>query len=49
MSQKVILACEECKSRNYTTNKTAQDRMNRLHIKKFCSTCGKHTVHVETK
>ncbi|MBU9710825.1 50S ribosomal protein L33 [Evansella tamaricis] len=49
MSQKVVLACEHCKSRNYTTNKTEQIRTTRIHIKKYCRTCGKHTKHVETK
>ncbi|MBU9720241.1 MULTISPECIES: 50S ribosomal protein L33 [Bacillaceae] len=49
MSQKVVLACHYCKSRNYTTNKTEQNRTTRLEIKKYCNTCGKHTAHVETK
>ncbi|UTR12494.1 MULTISPECIES: 50S ribosomal protein L33 [Evansella] len=49
MAQKIVLACEQCKSRNYTTNKTEQNRTNRLHINKYCKTCGKHTTHKETK
>ncbi|ADU28391.1 50S ribosomal protein L33 [Evansella cellulosilytica] len=49
MSQKIVLACDICKSRNYTTNKTEQERTNRLQINKYCKTCGIHTMHVETK
>ncbi|MDQ0255989.1 large subunit ribosomal protein L33 [Evansella vedderi] len=49
MPQKVVLACDVCKSRNYTTSKTEQNRTIRLQINKYCKTCGKHTTHVETK
>ncbi|MCR6098360.1 50S ribosomal protein L33 [Salipaludibacillus agaradhaerens] len=49
MSQKVILACQHCQSRNYATSKTDQDRAERLQIKKYCKICGKHTPHFETK
>lgn len=49
MSRKVVLACEQCKSRNYTTNKTEETRTKRLRINKFCKTCIKHTTHEETK
>ncbi|WP_203364263.1 50S ribosomal protein L33 [Bacillus sp. REN10] len=48
MANKLILACSECGSRNYSTSgKTTSD--GRLEIKKFCSTCNKHTVHKQTK
>ncbi|MCE7793845.1 50S ribosomal protein L33 [Salipaludibacillus sp. CUR1] len=49
MSQKVILACQHCHSRNYSTTKTAQNQSERLQINKYCKTCGKHTAHLETK
>ncbi|WP_184665402.1 50S ribosomal protein L33 [Texcoconibacillus texcoconensis] len=49
MRKKVALACRECKSRNYSTNKTEQKSNERLQLKKFCSQCGSHTVHEETK
>ncbi|WP_204558160.1 50S ribosomal protein L33 [Bacillus ectoiniformans] len=48
MTKKVVLACSFCGSRNYSTHKN-NDGGERLEIKKFCSTCNKHTVHKETK
>ena len=57
----VVLACEDCKERNYTTTKnkkTNKERITtknkktnkeRMELKKYCSTCKKHTVHKETK
>ncbi|WP_072890041.1 50S ribosomal protein L33 [Ornithinibacillus halophilus] len=48
MSKKVTLACAVCSSRNYTTNKNVSTQ-TRLEVRKYCKTCGKHTVHRETK
>lgn len=48
MGKKVALACTECQSRNYTADKNAS-RPERLEVKKYCKTCGKHTLHRETK
>ncbi len=31
-----ILACTECKRRNYTTTRNKRTMTNRLEIKKFC-------------
>ncbi|MCB5234843.1 MAG: 50S ribosomal protein L33 [Candidatus Cloacimonetes bacterium] len=41
----VILACEECKNRNYTTTRNKRKNPNRLELKKFCPSCRKHTNH----
>ncbi len=49
MRTKVILACDECLSRNYSTVKNKQTHSERLVVKKFCKRCGKHTMHKETK
>ncbi|MCX5808592.1 MAG: 50S ribosomal protein L33 [Proteobacteria bacterium] len=49
MRQLVILACTECKNRNYTTTKNKQKTPDRLEIKKFCKSCKRHTAHRETK
>ncbi len=44
----VVLACEECESRNYkTTRKKEQE--GQIVLKKFCPKCKHHTVHKETK
>ncbi|MEH7124672.1 50S ribosomal protein L33 [Bacillus sp. JJ1532] len=47
MRKKVVLACKECGSRNYSTmnNKDSE----RLELKKYCKTCSNHTIHRETK
>ncbi|MCK9309378.1 MAG: 50S ribosomal protein L33 [Candidatus Cloacimonetes bacterium] len=41
----IILACEDCKNRNYTTTRNKRKHPNRMELKKFCPTCRKHTVH----
>ena len=46
---KVILACEVCLSRNYTTNRSKSSKGKRLELMKFCPKCGKKTLHKETK
>ena len=43
------LACTECKERNYITTKNRRNTPDRLELKKFCSRCGKQTVHRETR
>ncbi|MFP7300157.1 50S ribosomal protein L33 [Neobacillus niacini] len=48
MSKKVILACTDCGSRNYTTNANPL-QSERLELKKYCKTCATHTIHKETK
>ncbi|MDQ0220538.1 50S ribosomal protein L33 [Peribacillus cavernae] len=49
MRKKVILACTDCDSRNYTSESNRESSPERLEIKKFCSTCNAHTMHKETK
>lgn len=46
---KITLACTECKERNYATTKNKKANPERIEINKFCSRCGKHTLHKETK
>ena len=45
----VILACGECKRRNYTTNKNKRTHPDRVSYKKYCRVCNKHTMHKETR
>lgn len=45
----VTLACTECKERNYATTKNKKTNTERIEMNKFCSRCGKHTLHKETK
>ncbi|HVE76552.1 MAG TPA: 50S ribosomal protein L33 [Actinomycetota bacterium] len=45
----VILACGECKRRNYITTKNKQQTTDRLELKKYCRWCRSHTPHKETR
>lgn len=49
MRQKVIMVCEECLSRNYTTTKNKATTPERLEFLKYCPRCNKRTLHKETK
>ena len=44
-----ILACKECKSRNYYTSRNRTNTPQKLELMKYCRPCRKHTVHTETK
>ena len=45
----VVLACEECKERNYTTDKNKKTSKERNELNKYCPRCQKHTSNKETK
>jgi large subunit ribosomal protein L33 len=45
----IILACTECKERNYSTTKNKRKHPERVEHRKYCSRCDKHTPHKETK
>lgn len=49
MRVKVVLACIECKQRNYNTKKNKKNDPDRLEMNKYCRFCKKHTLHRETK
>ncbi len=49
MKVNIILACMECKRRNYTTTKNKRTKPDRLEFKKYCRFCKTHTLHRETK
>ena len=49
MRNAVTLACTECKSRNYQTNKNKKNDPDRIEFNKYCKFCKDHTVHKETK
>jgi large subunit ribosomal protein L33 len=46
---KITLACEVCKHRNYITKKNRRNDPDRLELKKFCSNCGTHRSHRESR
>ncbi|MGI6097571.1 MAG: 50S ribosomal protein L33 [Dethiobacteria bacterium] len=45
----ITLECTDCKKRNYTSTKNKRNNTERLELRKFCPTCGKHSLHRETK
>ena len=49
MRVKVLLACTECKRRNYSTMKNKKNTTGRLELKKYCPFDRRHTLHRETK
>ncbi|RSK25531.1 50S ribosomal protein L33 [Bacillus sp. HMF5848] len=49
MALKIVLSCQDCGSRNYTTSKSFDVRDERLQTKKYCKVCKAHTVHKESK
>ena len=49
MRNNIIIACTECKQRNYDTKKNKKNDPDRIEMKKYCKFCKKHTDHKETK
>jgi large subunit ribosomal protein L33 len=49
MRDRIILACGECKNRNYTGDKNKKLHPDRVEFKKYCPFCRKHTPHKETR
>ena len=45
----VTLACEECKRRNYQSQKSKRNDPDRIELRKYCRWCGRHTPHKETR
>ena len=46
---RIVLACGECKRRNYDTNKNKRLHPERVEYRKYCRFCNKHTLHRETR
>jgi large subunit ribosomal protein L33 len=45
----VTLACEECKRRNYQTNKSKRNNPDRITLRKYCKWCKCQQPHRETR
>lgn len=45
---RIALACSVCGARNYKSTKSQREG-EPLSLKKFCSHCNQHTVHIEGK
>ncbi len=40
----IILACTECKERNYITEKNRRNDPSRIELNKYCSRCRTHRL-----
>ncbi len=49
MRQRIVLACNECKNRNYNKYKNKKNTPERIELKKYCRFCKTHTLHKEIK
>jgi ribosomal protein L33 len=49
MRVNILLACTECKRRNYATVKNKKNTTGRVELKKYCPWCRTHTAHRETR
>jgi large subunit ribosomal protein L33 len=45
----VTLACTQCKSRTYLTEKNKRNDPERMEISKYCPHCRTHRLHRETR
>src|ERR1044072_4584775 len=45
----VTMACEDCKRRNYQTNKSRRNSPDRIEMRKYCRWWGHPTAHKETR
>ncbi len=43
----IYLVCQECKRRNYTTDKNKRLHPGRIEQKKYCRFDRRHTIHKE--
>lgn len=46
---KIVLACTECKERNYNEKKNKRLHPERVEYRKYCKRCRTHRTHKETK
>ncbi len=47
--QTVLLECNDCKGKNYVSQKNVINSKDKMTLSKFCNSCRKHTDHNETK
>lgn len=45
----MALECQDCKRRNYQSQKSKRNDPDRIELRKYCRWCGKHTPHKETR
>ncbi|MFH0977466.1 MAG: 50S ribosomal protein L33 [Spirochaetota bacterium] len=45
----ILLACGDCKRKNYSTTKNKKTQSGKFSVNKYCKFCHKYTEHKETK
>ena len=45
----IVLACTECKQRNYNTKKNKKNTPDRIELNMYCRFCRKNTAPRETR
>jgi large subunit ribosomal protein L33 len=45
----ISLGCNECRERNYHTEKNKRNDPDRITLRKYCPRCRRHTEHRETR
>jgi large subunit ribosomal protein L33 len=45
----ILLACGDCKRKNYSTKKNKKLQTGKFSTMKYCKFCNKYTEHKETK
>ena len=49
MRDQIVLACGECKRKNYRASRNKKLSTEKLERKKYCPACRHHTLHKEGK
>lgn len=49
MRDQIVLACEECKRKNYRASRNKKLSTEKLEVKKYCAFCRGHRLHKEGK
>ena len=49
MRDEIVLACDQCKRKNYRGSRNKKLSTEKLALKKFCPSCRNHTLHKEGK
>ena len=47
--ENIIMACNDCKERNYTTWKNRRNDADRIELSKYCPRCRIHRAHREVR
>jgi large subunit ribosomal protein L33 len=49
MRDEIVLACDQCKRKNYRASRNKKLSAEKLTTKKYCPSCRSHTLHKEGK